>query len=217
MTSFQRRAARARTLAHRYPAAAEPLEFLARISEAQDSELDLPSVNRLLARIAPRPMSHARATEADIESYRRSPDPSKLTSLHARILLERTPPLALDVVQPIQPACPRCGHPAQLGILRPVGDGAALSLACSLCRHEWPASRRTCPVCHSEAIEFYASPDYPATLTQTCDTCQSYFHILDCGKDPQIVAEADELAAQPLDVWAIDSGYTKIYPNWIGL
>jgi hypothetical protein len=204
-------------LAKRYPAAAESLEFLARISEAQDGKLNLDGVNHLLARIAPHPLSTVRATEADIESYLRSPDPSKLTCLHARILLEQNPPQTPVVQETVEPACPRCGHPAQLGILLPVGEGSALSLACSLCRHQWPVSRRSCPLCGSESIEFHGAAEYPATTTQTCTACRSYFHILDLGKDPEIVPEADELAAQPLDIWAIDQGYVKIYPNWIGL
>jgi formate dehydrogenase maturation protein FdhE len=217
VTYYLRRAARARQLARKYPSAAESLEFLALVSEAQNGGLDLEGVNRLLARIAPRPLSEVSAVEADIERYLRNPDPSKLTSLHARILLEGNPPQAPVVDDVAEPACPRCGHPAQLGILRPVGEGAALSLACSLCRHEWPVSRRSCPACGSESLEFHGAAEYPATTTQSCTACRSYFHILDLGKDPEMVLEADEVAAQPLDVWAIEQGLRKIYPNWTGL
>ncbi|MBL8228570.1 MAG: formate dehydrogenase accessory protein FdhE [Bryobacterales bacterium] len=214
---FELRAARARKLAAKYPASAEPLEFLAAISEAQSKGLDLPEIHGLLRRVAPEPLASAVATDADVESYLRLPDPFRLSSIHARILLEQHPPDAPVVTSSVKPACPRCGHPAQLGVLRPVGEGAALTLACSLCRSEWSASRRTCPVCESEAIEFYSAPEYPAITTQTCGECFTYFHIVDAGKDPDLVPEADELAAQPLDIWALDHGYTKIFPNWAGL
>jgi hypothetical protein len=37
-------------------------------------------------------------------------------------------------------SCPRCRH-HRGRMFRPQGDGAALTLVCSLCFHEWPASR----------------------------------------------------------------------------
>lgn len=214
---FQLRAVRARRLAAEYPASAQPLEFLAAVSEAQSRGLDLEGIHSLLNRVAPEPLASTLATDADVESYLRSPDPSRLSSIHARILLEQHPPDTPSVTGSVKPSCPRCGHPAQLGILRTVGDGAALTLACSLCRTEWPASRRKCPVCESESLEFYSAPAYPLTTTQTCGACLTYFHILHAGKDPDVIPEADELAAQPLDIWALEHGYTKIFPNWAGL
>ncbi|MCS7023742.1 MAG: formate dehydrogenase accessory protein FdhE [Bryobacteraceae bacterium] len=214
---FQARAQRARKLATRYPAAAQALEFFAAASEAQAEGLNLEGVHRLLRRVAPEPLASLTVTPEEVESYLRFPDPSRLSSVAARILLEQDPPVAPQVVDPPKLGCPRCGHPAQLGVLRPVAEGAALAMACSLCRQEWGVSRRVCPVCESESLEFYSAADYPATLIQMCGACKTYFHILDVTKDPELVPEADEIAGQPFDVWAMDQGYVKIFPNWVGL
>lgn len=112
---------------------------------------------------------------------------------------------------------PSCEHVPQLGVLRPQGDGKALSLACALCRHEWSFPRTKCPACGSDKITFGSAEAFPAVRTQLCETCKTYFHILDLAADPEIIPEADEIAAQPLDVWALDQGYTKIFPNLVGL
>lgn len=205
------KALRARHLAERYPAVQQSMIFVAQVHQASPN--DLASLNELLRRIAPSPLCDVIATQADIDAYWHHPDPSHPASLHARILLEA----ALPGGRGADGDCPRCGHPPQLGVLRPMGDGNALTLACSLCRTEWPASRRVCPVCAKETIEFYSTDAYPHIATQVCTACETYLHIIDLSKDPQAILEVDEIAAQPLDLWALDQGYNKIYPNWVGL
>ncbi|HUQ94914.1 MAG TPA: formate dehydrogenase accessory protein FdhE [Bryobacteraceae bacterium] len=219
MSRFLKRAARARVLAERYPGAAESLLFVAKISEWQEKGEDPEELCALVRRIGPEPLRLASrdVNEAQIEAYFASPDADKPESFFARVILEtRGVTRAGDAAN----ECPRCGHPPQLGVLRAQGDGAALYLGCSLCRNEWVFHRSVCPGCgesSQEKILFGKTDDFPAVLTQTCDSCWTYLHLIDMSKDPQAVPEADELAAQPLDVWAIEQGYEKIFPNWIGL
>ena len=116
--------------------------------------------------------------------------------------------------------CPCCGHPPQVGCLRPEGDGATLSLACSLCLWEWPYTRSCCPGCgESDAKHIaYYSAEEPAHLkVQACETCGRYLHLVDFGREPEAVADVDEIAALPLDVWAREQGLEKLHPNLVGM
>ena len=42
-------------------------------------------------------------------------------------------------------------------------------------------------------------------------------HHVDLGKEIQAVADVDEVAALPLDVWALERGYQKLQPNLVGI
>lgn len=204
MSRFQQRAQRAADLANRYPAAREGLKFFAGVSLFQASGGGMEELCALVLRIAPPALRDAARHPEDSAWFQ-------------RVLREMHPPVA----QTASPrACGKCGSPPQLGVLRPHGDGAALSLACSLCRHEWAYSRTQCPHCGSggeDVLQFAQAEDYPHIQTLTCEACQRYMHIIDIGKDPKAIPEADEISAQPLDVWAIEGGYVKIHPNLIGL
>jgi hypothetical protein len=117
-------------------------------------------------------------------------------------------------------ACPRCGHAPQAGCLRPHGDGATLSLLCSLCLHEWPFTRLRCPNCGEgghQKFSFYSSAGFPHLEVQVCESCKSYLHLIHLEKDREAVADVDELAALPLDVWAQQQGYRKVQPNLAGI
>ena len=116
--------------------------------------------------------------------------------------------------------CPHCGHPPQAGCLRPQGDGAAMSLVCSLCLAEWPFSRLCCPACGQSdhhKIVFYSSAEFAHLEVQVCDSCTAYLHVVHLEKDKQAIPDVDELAALPLDVWARDKGYHKLQPNLAGI
>jgi formate dehydrogenase accessory protein FdhE len=189
---FQRRAARARELADRYPASAEALRFFARVSEFQDRNGTLEELHRLV-----KPMKPA-------EEW------------FQRVMAEMEAPPNPGTVHDNE--CPKCGSPPQLGVLRPQGDGSALFLACAICRHEWPFRRTNCPACGQEGqIAFYSTDAFPSVVTLTCDGCWCYLHLIDIGKDVQAVPEAEEIAAQPLDLWAVEQGYRKIAENLAGL
>jgi formate dehydrogenase maturation protein FdhE len=122
---------------------------------------------------------------------------------------------------PRSPAvCPRCGHGPQAGCLRPQGDGAALALVCSLCLHEWPFARVRCPACGStdhQKISYYSTPEFAHLEVQVCESCQAYLHLVDLSKEKEAIPDVDELAALPLDLWALEKGYWKVQPNLTGI
>jgi hypothetical protein len=116
--------------------------------------------------------------------------------------------------------CPRCGHAPQAGCVRPQGDGAALALVCSLCLHEWPFARVRCPACGSadhQKISYYSTPEFAHLEVQVCESCQAYLHLVDVAKEKEAIADVDELAALPLDLWALENGYWKVRPNLTGI
>lgn len=116
--------------------------------------------------------------------------------------------------------CPRCGHAPQAGCLRPQGDGAALTLLCSLCLHEWPFARVRCPACGTadhHKIGYYSTPEFAHLEVQVCESCQAYLHLVDLLKEKEAIPDVDELAALPLDLWALEKGYWKAQPNLAGI
>lgn len=220
------RAERARLLAARYPQAAEVLELVAAAYElAGDETPDLAASQALAERLwialgdrAPEPL---RAAAPDTGAYYCNPDPYAPGSFFARIALEawaRTAPLQISSPAPNE--CPRCGHAPQLGVLRPSGNGDALFLACSLCRHEWAFRRLTCPECgetDGEKMNFFSTEGLPHVQTQTCQTCLAYLHLLLPEKELAMVPEIEELALLAVDVWAGEQGYHKVWPNLAGI
>ena len=57
---------------------------------------------------------------------------------------------------------------------------------------------------------------FPHLRVEACAVCQRYVIDVDLSRDPQAVAEVDELAALPLDLYATEHGLTKITPNIMG-
>ncbi|MBL8173042.1 MAG: formate dehydrogenase accessory protein FdhE [Bryobacterales bacterium] len=176
-------------MAASHPASAPSLDLFARLSELQSRRASREEFRALTPNIPP-------------EEW--------LDRIEAELHLMPQPPDAPHL-------CPHCGSPPQLGILRPQGDGHALYLACALCRQEWPFSRKTCPNCGAEAISFATAPSLAGYRTLTCDSCKIYLHLLEESKLPGLIPEADEIAAQPLDIWAIGNGYRKLTPNLAGI
>ena len=191
MNRFVLRAQRARALADRLPHAREALLLFANVSEHQA----LGAGGEAFRALAPQ------APDAWLE----------------RIEAEMRP-----VVGPPPDRgdneCPACGELPQLGILRQQGDGDALHLACSVCRSEWPFPRTNCPACgDAEHLEFYRSEHLAHLQTLVCTGCKTYLHIVDLKKELGCVPEADEIAAQALDAWALEQGYQKLTPNLVGV
>jgi formate dehydrogenase maturation protein FdhE len=220
------RAARARLLAERYPQSAEVLLFVAAgyelIGDARPAFAEAQALaERLvegLRELAPEPL---RGAVPDVAAYFQAPDPNAPSSVYARLALEpwaRHAALQKADAQPNE--CPRCGHAPQLGVLRPAGNGDALFLACSLCRIEWAFRRTTCPECleaDPEKIEFHTAEGWPHVRTQTCESCHAYLHLLLPEAELALIPEVDELALLPLDVWAMERGYRKVWPNLAGV
>jgi FdhE protein len=135
---------------------------------------------------------------------------------YAEYLASRREPLHLDGTSSI---CPLCGGKPIVGVLRPEGDGAKKSLICMLCAHEWSFRRIYCPACGEERepqMAFYSAPEIAHVRVDVCDTCHSYLKSVDLTKHGLAVPVVDELAAIPLDLWAVEHGYTKLQINLLG-
>ncbi len=142
--------------------------------------------------------------------------------------------------------CPRCGGLPQFSFRSGGGDplvSGRRHLACSRCGHSWSYSASSCPSCGettgaqrtmyaerrdgpvvgrvtddqraAEGTEGEA-PTFPHLRVEACASCQRYVIDVDLGRDARAVAEVDELAALPLDLYAADHGLSKITPNLMG-
>jgi len=115
--------------------------------------------------------------------------------------------------------CPVCQSLPQLAVLRPEGDGGKRLLLCSLCHTEWDFRRVLCPFCgetNHEKLPRYTVDDSPAIRVEACDTCHTYLKSVDLTLDGHAIPLVDEVATAPLDLWAQERGYRKIWPNLMG-
>ena len=119
--------------------------------------------------------------------------------------------------------CPFCGGVPQLAIMQDPqahADGGGRRLVCSLCETTWPFRRILCPDCGEEdevKLGYFHSPDYDHVRVQACETCRRYLKSVDLSRLGTAVPVVDEVAAAPLDGWALEHGYTKIELNLVGL
>jgi formate dehydrogenase accessory protein FdhE len=116
--------------------------------------------------------------------------------------------------------CPLCGGKPIVGVLRSEGDGAKKSLICMLCAHEWNFRRIYCPACGEERepqMAFYSAPEIAHVRVDVCDSCHYYLKTVDLTKYGHAVPVVDELATVPLDLWALEHGYTKLQTNLLGI
>ena len=116
--------------------------------------------------------------------------------------------------------CPLCGGKPIVGVLRSEGDGAKKSLICMLCAHEWIFRRIYCPACGEERepqMAFYSAPEISHVRVDVCDSCHYYLKTVDLTKYGHAVPVVDELATIPLDLWAVEHGYTKLQTNLLGI
>ena len=217
----------AQALEARYPAAtsaADPqrlsFDLGAVVSFRQPLvELVLARAPDPLQRVA-RDLDEASCREA-LEAYVSQRDTTSPRSFFARVLLQ--PSVAASPPNPgarSSNRCPHCGHPPQVGCLRPQGDGTSLSLVCSLCLTEWPFVRGHCPACglaDEKKLVYYSAPELEHLQVQVCDSCRKYLHQVNFAKDPKAVPDVDEIAALPLDVWAGEQGFQKLHPNLVGM
>jgi len=123
-------------------------------------------------------------------------------------------------IRPTQPLCPACGGTPQVGVLRPLGDGAKRSLVCALCATEWDYRRIVCPACGEEEVgklPVYVAEELAYVRVEACDTCHHYLKTIDLTKNGLAVPVVDELAAIPLSLWAAEKGYEKLHSNLLGL
>jgi FdhE protein len=112
--------------------------------------------------------------------------------------------------------CPMCGSAPVAAALREEGQGARRSLVCSLCFTEWDYLRIHCPACEEnrfDALPVYTADAPAAVRIDACDSCRTYIKTIDLTKDGLAVPMVDDLASLPLDLWARERGYQRLYPN----
>ena len=112
--------------------------------------------------------------------------------------------------------CPYCGSPPLVGVLRPEGEGAKRSLICAFCRTEWDYLRIACPACNERREEnlcVYSTPKFEGVRVEACETCKAYIKTVDLAHNGLAVPEVDDLAAVPLDLWAVENGYHRATRN----
>jgi FdhE protein len=141
--------------------------------------------------------------------------------------------------------CPRCGGPPQLSFRGAADDRLVTGrrhLVCARCGQSWRYSAGSCPSCaetsgsrrtvyaerrndpivgrggdgHESADAQADEPVFPHVRVDACASCDRYLIEIDLGRDARAVPEVDELAALPLDLYAVEHGLSKITPNLMG-
>jgi formate dehydrogenase maturation protein FdhE len=226
------RALRARFLARSFPVSREILTFYAGVAEWQRDVAPqisafnklpalLPSLLDLVSRTAPAPLAQAARefdlaeTESWLRLYWDFPGDVSPHEFLARAVLQ---PYAATLPEGLD--CPWCAHAPQAGCLRPQGDGLAFELVCPLCLRRRSFPRTRCAGCNevSESnLATFATDNLPHLRLLACETCKAYLVIVDLAKDVAAIPEVDEMAALPLDLWAVEQGYHKLQPNLAGV
>jgi len=119
-------------------------------------------------------------------------------------------------------ACPFCGGPPQLSILRAdsTADGGGRLLQCAMCATTWQFRRVLCPACSEEderRLGYFRTPEFDHLRVDACESCRCYLKTVDLTRTGLAVPAVDEVAGAPLDLWAGGQGYRKIALNLIGL
>ena len=118
-------------------------------------------------------------------------------------------------------ACPCCGWPPQVTVLRDEPElKGTRSLVCSLCAAEWSIPRSTCPNCgevEPAKLEYHIAESWPHLRVEECRSCRVYVKAVDQRIDGAAEPLVDELASVELDLWSLERGLNKLSPNLLGL
>lgn len=160
-----------------------------------------------LARIVLQPYAEVLCARAGSE------DPAYGDLIRSDRSLETTPGRA---------ACPFCGGPPQVSVLRGDGtaDGGSRMLICATCATPWPLRRILCVNCGEEdepRLTCFHAPEFDHVRVDVCETCHRYIKTVDLTRLGLAVPLVDDVASAVLDLWASERGYTKTTPNLIGL
>jgi len=136
---------------------------------------------------------------------------------YAELLRSR---ISLPAAESRYAICPFCQRKPSVGVLRPMGEGAARSLVCGFCAVEWNFRRLVCPGCGEENdknLLVFTASDFDYIRVEGCETCKTYIKTIDLTKNGHGEPLVDELASASLDVWAREQGYAKLQPNLLGM
>jgi FdhE protein len=119
--------------------------------------------------------------------------------------------------------CPSCGGLPQVSYFAVSGEALVSGpryLVCSRCATNWIFARMTCAGCGetdgTRLPIFQDDKQLPHMRVDGCRSCNRYLLTVDLRRDARAVPIVDELAALPLDLYAIDQGLAKITPNLLG-
>ena len=119
--------------------------------------------------------------------------------------------------------CPVCGGPPQVSVFLDSGEALVTGqrhLVCARCAGEWVYPRMTCVACgetESNKLVVLADPQQlPHLRADACERCKRYIVSVDARLEGRAVPVVDEIAAIPLDITAVERGYTKVTPNLMG-
>ena len=124
---------------------------------------------------------------------------------------------------PDENRCPFCGGKPQLSFLQskePGAESGNRDLLCAKCLSTWPFRRVVCANCGEEdpaRLGYFQTTAIDHVRIEACDTCKHYLKGVDLTRLGLAQPLVDEVAAAPLDLWAIEHAYTKIELNLIGL
>lgn len=119
----------------------------------------------------------------------------------------------------ISPQCPFCLCAAQLGVLRPEGEGGKRYLLCTLCGTEWEYRRVICPNCEEsdkEKLPVFKSEQVRHVKLAACETCHTYLKCIDLGVEGHAIPEIDDVASLPMSIWMSEHGFRPIKLNLFG-
>src|SRR5262245_33163290 len=118
--------------------------------------------------------------------------------------------------------CPFCAGKPQVSVLQikeASSESGGRDLVCATCLNIWPFRRVVCANCGEEdpaKVGYYSAPDYGHIRVEACETCRHYIKGVDLTRYGFAVPVVDEVAAAPLDLWAVERGYIKIEMNLLG-
>lgn len=139
-------------------------------------------------------------------------------------LQPRDPSQGENPPQPPQArVCPACGGAPQVSVFLDSGEALVTGqrrLICARCANEWVYPRMTCVACgetEGSRLIVLADPEQlPHLRVDACERCKRYIVSVDARLEGRAVPVVDEIAALPLDIAAVERGFTKVTPNLMG-
>jgi len=119
--------------------------------------------------------------------------------------------------------CPVCNGKPQLSFLQnqeTTAESGNRDLMCAKCLSVWSFRRVVCANCGEEnpaKLAYFQTTTFNHVRVEACDSCKHYLKGVDLTRLGHAQPLVDEVAAAPLDLWAVEHGYTKIELNLVGL
>ncbi len=167
--------------------------------------------------------SYLSATQTGIDHILNTAEPELLSLVHLALKpqMEKTALAMLSSLpqeELLCNRCPICGALPYASDLR--NDTRERFLHCSLCGHQWNYPRVRCVFCDNidaEHLGYFTVDDIKDIRVDFCKACGAYlknFDISQCYAPPPMPVE--DTATLHLDYKAIEAGFKKPTPNYIG-